>query len=113
MKLLLFGNRDGHHLCPCSPNNGVGWPPAAGIIRRPSRLLGAYTIISHVSQTAPRGSAEASASVTAGLRPFASIFLSELCAKKPIERPSGDQNGCWPPSVPASQCGTGSFMVRT
>ena len=68
-------------------------------------------IISDVSQAPPRGSAEASASVTAGPRPFASIFLSELFAKKPIERPSGDQNGCWPPSVPANGCGTGSRMV--
>jgi len=45
--------------------------------------------------------------------PFASIFFRARSAKKPMNRPSGDQNGRCAPSVPASSRGEGSSRCRT
>ncbi len=46
--------------------------------------------------------------------PLASIFRRKRLAKKPMKRPSGDQNGRSAPSVPASgRAGPDSFSART
>src|SRR6267142_4259893 len=70
-------------------------------------------ITPELSHAPPRGSAEASARVTARPRAVASTFFRELFAKKATERPSGDQKGCWPPSVPGKGSAWGAFMLRT
>ena len=45
--------------------------------------------------------------------PSTSIFLKKRSAKKPMCRPSGDQNGLCAPSVPASGCALDSESFRT
>src|SRR5579863_4407103 len=45
--------------------------------------------------------------------PLAAIFISLPPAKKPMKRPSGDQNGCEAPEVPSSCWGASLLSERT
>ena len=94
--------------------NGVtatGWPPDAGTRNNGLAADGVNRIVPSSFQSPPRPFA-ALASVC-GAPPATSILFKLPSAKKPIERPSGDQNGNAPPSVPSSGCGTADASERT
>ena len=80
---------------------GAGAPPAAETRNRPLVTVGANTMVPSRFQVPPTPMI-ASQRVTGG-PPATSIFFSLPRAKKPMNRPSGDQNGNAPPSVPEAR----------
>jgi hypothetical protein len=64
-------------------------------------------------QAPPRGSGATTPLSVTGGPPARSILLMRLAAKKPIDFPSGDQNGNRAPSVPGSSFAAGESSART
>ena len=109
------GRNCGHRCVPCPAArrvSGAADPPMAAIRIRPTPVVsGAYTITPSRLHVPPRP-AGASARIC-GLPPETPIRFSLPSAKKPIERPSGAQNGKLAPSVPVSDLGAAWSNGRT
>jgi hypothetical protein len=90
---------------------GSGVPPVADTRTIGERVLGANRIVPSAPQLPPTPTS-ASHKVCTG-PPAASTRFSIPPAKKASERPSGDQNGCRAPSVPASGSARSESSGRT
>ena len=85
---------------PSSSVAGPAAPPAAGTCDRPvSRWWLCNTITPDELQVPPRASG--ALAIVTGAPPSTATFISLPLAKNPRDLPSGDQNGCFAPSVPA------------
>ena len=88
-------------------------PPAADTVRSGPTKLGAKTITSPAPQAPPRTSWFEPVSATIrGWPPKSSVTLRRFCAKKPILRLSGDQNGYRASWVPGSIVASRSARAR-
>src|SRR5262249_10178648 len=91
----------------------VGVPPDAATFMSGPPAVERLKTITPVGHHAADPLAPAVSHTVAGGPPVTSIFLSFPSAKNPTKRLSGDQNGRWAPSVPASGCAATASSERT
>ena len=116
-KWMPSGRKTGHR-CEFSPRSkstsvaGCTGPPSADTLASPSKImLGPNTIVP-VGLHAPPFPSGAS-QMTTGTPPATATFISLPRAKNPSDVPSGDQNGCFAPSVPAMAVASRESSDRT